>query len=121
MKVTSDGFGGRDDEAHVRIFSFAERRGDADIDGVESTDDGEVGGGAEFAAFYKRREGFVWDVFDVGMTSVELVDLGLLDVDADDFKTRFGEFDGERQTNVAEAENAHFGSFVAYFFLQLGG
>ena len=53
------------------------------------------------------------------MASVELVDFGLLNVDADDLKTGLGEFHGERQTNIAETEDTHFGGFVADFVLQL--
>ena len=63
----------------------------------------------------------VGDVFDVGMAGVELIDFGLLDVDADDIETGFGEFDRERQTDVAEAEDAHAGFFVSDFVLQIGG
>ncbi len=121
MEVTGNGFGRGDDEAHVGIFGFAEGRGNADIDGIESADDGKIGGGAELAGFYERREGFVWHIFYVGMAGVELIDFGLLDVDADDFETGFGEFDGEGKTDVTETEDTNFGGFVANFALQLSG
>ncbi len=121
MEVTGNGFGSGDDEAHVWILGFAKRRRDTDVDGIERANDGKICGGAELAAFDERRKSFVWDVFDVGMASVELIDLGLLDVDADDFEAGFGEFDGERKTDVTEAEDAYFGGFVADFILQLSG
>ena len=67
MHVLRDRIGGGDDEAHVRIFGFAQRRRDANIDGVQFPDDGEVAGGAKLAALDQRPENIVRDVLDVGI------------------------------------------------------
>ena len=48
MEVLGDLLAGGHDVAHVRVFGLAQRRGHADVDGVELGDHGEIRGGAEF-------------------------------------------------------------------------
>ena len=43
MKVLGDFLAGGDDIAHVRVFGFAQRRGDADVDRIQLGYGGEIG------------------------------------------------------------------------------
>lgn len=119
MDVLRNGFSRGDDEAHVGIFGFAEGRGDANVNGVESADHGKIAGCAQFSGFDKWAEHAVRDVFDVRVASVEVVNFGLLNVDADDIESGFGKFDSQRQTNVAQAQDTHAGFFGFYFVLEI--
>jgi hypothetical protein len=68
----------------------------------------EVGGGAEAPG---AGDGGGGDVFDVSLTGVELVDLGGVDVEAEDGVAVLGVAQHQGQTDVAEAEDADLGLF----------
>ncbi len=106
MHVLSDGLGGGNDKAHVRIFCFSQRGWNADVDGVELANDGVVGCGTQLAALHQGLEDVVLDVFDVRLATVEGIYFALLDVNPDYFKTGAGEFDGKRQPNISQPEHA---------------
>src|SRR3982751_6324974 len=92
--------GGGEHEAHVRIFRLAQRGRHEYIDGVEFSNDRVIGSGPQLAAIHKRLEDFIRNIFYVRMAAIELVDLGLLDVDPDHFEARVRELDSQRETNV---------------------
>jgi hypothetical protein len=53
------------------------------------------------------------------MAGVELVYFRLLDINADNLETRFREFNGEWQADIAETQNAHARFFGLYFVLEI--
>jgi len=103
------------DEAEVGDVVFAERRGDADHDGVHIADLLEVGGGGE-ASFLRGLDVLGLDAPDVGLAGVELIDFGAVDVEAGDAEAFSGEEQGERETDVAEADDTDFGLSGLDFF-----
>ena len=71
--------------------------------------DGEVGRGVQPALAHQRPHVGGRDVLDVGLALVQLADAGLVDVDAEDLEPGLGQFDGERQADVAQADDAQPG------------
>ncbi len=61
------------------------------------------------------------EVFDVAVAAVDLVDLDGIGVEADHTEALFGEGEGERQADVAEADDADDGSVIGDFLLELLG
>ena len=55
------------------------------------------------------------DVFDVALPLLELIDLGRVDVETDDVEALFGECEGEREADVAEADDADKGGTIIDF------
>ncbi len=121
MEVLRDLFARRDDVAHVGVFGLAQRRGDADVDGVEVADDREIGRGTQFAAGHQGRERGRRNVADVGIAGVEARDLGLADVDARDVIAGFGIFDRERKSYITKPDDADAGGLRADLFSQRFG
>jgi len=79
--------------------------------------EGVIGGGAE-AGFLCLLDGFGGDADDVGAAGVELGDLGGLHVEAGDAETLFAEEQGEREADVAHADDADAGFAGFHFVLQ---
>lgn len=46
-------------------------------------------------------------------TRAQLADLGLVDIEADDFQARFGEAQSQRQADIAQAQHADHGFAAA--------
>ena len=100
-----------------------ERGGDADDYGVHLGYVGVVGGGAE-AGFLGLLDGFRRDADDVGAAAVELCHFGGLDVEAGDAEAFVAEEEGERETDVAHADDADAGFAGFHFaleFIDTGG
>lgn len=121
MDVLRYGIRRRNHEAHVWVFGFSQRRRHAYIDCVQCPDDREIGGRAQFPALDEGCKRAVGNVFDIGLTGVELVYFGSLNINANNVKPGFCELDCERQANVTETKNPNPGFLVSDFGLQLGG
>ncbi len=93
------------DEAEVGFVILVERSGDADDDGVHRIQAGVVGSGGE-ALLLGSPDFFDGDAVDIGFAPGEDVDFARIDVEAGDFKLLFAEQQGERQSHVAEADDA---------------
>ena len=94
------------DEAEIGFVILVERSGDADDDGVHLNQPGVFGGGGKalrlgFLDFFRA------DAVDVGSTLSEGIDLALINVEAGDGKLLFAEQQGERQSHIAEADDAN--------------
>jgi hypothetical protein len=61
---------------------------------------------------------FVRHVTNVGDAVVQTVDLGLIQIDARHRKPRMGEFDGERQSYITEANDPDFRCLFGEFALE---
>jgi len=105
MDVLRYGIRRRNHEAHVWVFGFSQRRRHAYIDCVQCPDDREIGGRAQFPALDEGCKRAVGNVFDIGLTGVELVYFGSLNINANNVKPGFCELDCERQANVTETKN----------------
>src|ERR1019366_10654481 len=103
MKILGDSVGGRHDVAHVGIFGFAQRRGYADVDGVELTHHGEVGGGIEASVFHQLRDVAAGDILDVGLALHQALNPRLLQVDSRDVETSLGKLHREGQPDVTQS------------------
>jgi hypothetical protein len=93
---------GGDDAAHVRVFGLAQRRADADIDGVEVQQLVEIGAGAEFAGLDQGGQGSIRDIADAGVPGVDTRRLLLVEVDSCDRESRPGELDRQRQAHISQ-------------------
>jgi len=113
--VGREGLDRAGDVAEVGLVVLVEGGGDADDDGVHLGGEGVIGGGAE-AGFLGLLDGFGRDADDVGAAGVELGDLGGLDVEAGDAEALFAEEQGEREADVAHADDADAG-FAGFHFL----
>ena len=101
-----------DDVRDVGVARLPERRRDADRDAVAAGEEAEVGRRRDEALLDERGEPAVGDVLDVGRAGVDAVGDALVHVDAYDLEARLGEDDGEREADVAEADDAHAGRLV---------
>src|SRR5262249_10246189 len=81
----------------------------ADDDGVRLDEHGRVVGRLESAAGVQLRHAVVADVADVAVAFAQLGDLGSVDVEADDRIAAPGEGLGQRQADVAEADDGNAG------------
>ena len=106
--------GGGDDVGDVGVAGLAQRGGDADGDRVALGQDGEVGPGREAVA--ERGQRLVRHVFNVRRTAIDAVDARLVEVDAADPEAGLGEDDGQRQADVAQADDADGGGAVGELF-----
>ena len=105
LEVLGDLLDRRDDVGEVRILRLAQRRRDADVDGVDVRQDREIGGGAEAAGLDHRRDVRRRDVADVGLALRQRVDLARVEVDADDRQPGLGELDRQRETDISEPDD----------------
>ncbi len=118
MEVLGNLLDGGHDEAHVRVFGFAQRRGDTDVDGVEVADDGEIGGRAETLFADELGDFCRGNVLHMRFAAIQAVDFGCQHVDAGNVETGLGELDRQRQADIAQPDDAHAGGFVFNFSLQ---
>ena len=118
VKVFGDLLDGGHDVTHVRVLGFAQRSGDADVNGVEIAHHGEVGSGPEALAGDEIGDFGGGHVLDVRLAAIQPVDLGPQDVDAGNGEAGLGEFHGQRQTYVAETDDADTGGLVLDLLFQ---
>ena len=85
---------------------LAERGRHADDDGVALGEAGEVGRRLDPAVAERLRDPLLADVADVGLAPPQRLGLPRVDVEADDAEARLLEEEGERQADVAEADDA---------------
>ena len=105
-----DGLGRVDDVAQVGLARLGQGRGDADDDGVGLVEAFEPVGGLEAAGHLADDLG--GDVADVALAAAEPFDLGGVDVEAEDGESAVDEGPGQRQPDVAEADDADRGRLV---------
>ena len=98
-----------DHVGHVGVLGLAQRRRHADVDDVDVAKPLRVGGRHELAALDHFREVRRRHVRNVAAARHQFGDLLLIDVVADHRKAGAGEFDRERQADVAEADDAELG------------
>ena len=118
MKVLGDLVGGRHDVAHVGVFGLAQRRGHANIDGVEIADHGKVGGGIEAAVFHQLRDVAAGDILNIRLALHQAVNPRLLQVDAGDVESRLGKLHREGQPDITESHDAHMRGFGLDLFFE---
>ena len=105
-----------DDVGQVRVLRLAERRRHADVDRVERRDDRRVASWRDSrpalrnSATSRRRH-----VRDVRLAAVDGVDLPGVEVDAGGLEAGARELDGERQADIAEADDADVGGAAVSF------
>jgi len=114
LDVGRDGFDGAGDVAEVGLVVFVQRSGDTDDDGVHLGNVGVVGGRAE-AGFPGLLDGLWKYADDVGAAAVELCYFGGFDVEAGDAEAFVAEEEGEREADVAHADDADAG-FAGFHF-----
>ncbi len=105
LQMGRDGVCGIGDEAEIGFVILVKRSGDADDDGVHLSDPGVFGCGRK-ALLLGFSDLFRGDAVDVGFTLSEGIDLALIDVEAGHGELLFAEQQGQRQSNVAEADDA---------------
>ena len=100
MKVLGDLLHRGDDEAHVRVFGLAQRRGNADVDGVEIANHGEIGGSAEALLADQLGDFLGGNILHMRLAAVQACDLRLQDIDSGDGESSFGKLGRQRQADV---------------------
>ncbi len=116
MEILRDFLAGGHDVAHVRIFGLAQRRGHADVDGVEIADGGKIGGGAKFAVRHERLDGRRRNVADIGIARVDSLGFAFAQIDARNVEAGLGVFDGQRQPDIAQSDDANTGGLRMRIF-----
>ena len=117
---------GRDDEAHVRVAGFVERRGHADDRRVTGCECGVVGrrpeGAADRCSFSRGvapgdngRQPFRGDVLHVGFAVVQRCHFAGVHVDPDHREAVFGKGHSQRQSHIAEADDRNYGVVIVDF------
>ena len=82
---------------------------DADDDGVHVGKAGKIGGDGKLVSRPKLADGFGWNMFQVGLSGIDRLDLGRVDVEAGGIETVSDSGNGQRQANVSHADNANVG------------
>ena len=103
LQVRGDRRGGVAQVGEVGLAGARERRRDAEDDRLAVLQVGVVAGGARRSA--GRRQLGVVDVLDVAAARGQVGELGGVGVEADDLVPGLGEGEGERKSDVAEADD----------------
>ena len=111
----------RDHVAQVRREVLVERRRHAEDQGIRLAGAREVGGGIHQAGRHRLGERRAVDVLDVALSLEDAVDLGLVDVIADDLDPLLGVADHEGKADVAQADDADGGGLVLQFLQRVHG
>src|SRR5689334_24894681 len=91
------------DVTQIRIATLIERRRHADDDAVRFSQASEIGSRFELVVANELRKRGRIDVLDVALPSVELVHLGLVDVEPHTTEAGRSEGANKRQTDIPEA------------------
>ncbi len=110
MQKLRDAFDGRRDVRHVGIFRLPQRRRHADVDRVEPGHGAEIGGRAQASRRHELGDFRRLDVGNVGRAAIDRIDLARVEVDAGGVEAGARELDGERQADIAEADDADAGA-----------
>src|SRR5579872_1889775 len=108
LEVRVDREAGVLDVAQVGFAAFVERRRDADDDGVDIFELGEIGGGAEVLAVDVLLNLGLLNVLDVGLARIEHRDLFGIGIESCHFVTGFGETEAEGKADISAADDAYF-------------
>ena len=98
-------FHGRHDMRQVRLAGLAERRRDANGDGVDTDQLGEVGRRGKRTGLHHRADLAVRHVEDVRLAPRDGGRPFTVDVEADDVEARPRERHGQRHADVAESDD----------------
>ena len=93
---------------NIRLAVFVKGRGDADQDGLDFGDAGEVGGGFEETGVACSGNRRCLNVADIGFAGIDGIDLSLVDVKAEDGNIGFREAESKRKAYVTEADDGYF-------------
>jgi len=113
--VLSDLTAGHFDVVHVGFAELVERGGDTDQKGIAFAEAGEIGGGLEVLSGYGLGELQVGDVADIVDPAVDLLHLGGRLLEADDPHLPGREAHRQRQTHIAQADDADEEVVFPYF------
>lgn len=92
-------------EAHVRLTLRSERCGDADEDGVRLRETGKLGRRLQPSRRPGHLQPLPVEVLDVAYAEPKGVDLRRIDVEAENPEALLGEGEGQRQPNIAHADD----------------
>ena len=118
MDVRHDALRGGADVADVRLLMGVERRRHADAHAVALRRVGKVGRGDELSGLNERFEILVDHIADIVLPGVDHVYLFLLHIKAVDLEARLCLLHRERQTDIAETDNAECGFSREQLFLE---
>ena len=111
-KRPSNPLGGIGDVGKVGFLMFPERRRHRDDDDIAIAELGEISRGFEPVALREIHDHLVTKVAEVILFGGDRVDLGLVDIEADDGHATSMEGVGERQPDVSESDHADHGGVV---------
>src|SRR5215469_1916178 len=95
------------DVTKVRFASLIERCGNADQYGVPVAQAGKIRCGRKAMPFYVRANPLTWDVLNVGLSGIQLFNLGWVRIEPQDRVPLICESQGQRQPDVAATDDAH--------------
>jgi hypothetical protein len=107
VQMRCDGTAGFQDVGDVGLAILVQRRGDADDDGIDFLDAGEIGRGLQATGGDFFADGVVGDVFDVGFSPVTSGDLLVVDVEAENGGAGTGELEAQGEADVTEADDGN--------------
>lgn len=108
-EVGEDGVEGASDVGEVWLVMLGKGSGDADDDGVDLVDAGEVAGGLEESTVQLLADGAGIDVLDVGFAFAEGVDFGFIHIEAEGLEAFGSKAEDYGKTDVAEADDSDGG------------
>ena len=112
LEVGSDGQRRFFHIAEVRFATLVERSRNADQNGVHIAQTGEIGRGIEMFWVHVSFDLFRGDMLDVGLSGIQLIDLGLIEVESGDALANVGKPESERKSHVTAADNSDLDSLT---------
>ncbi len=106
VQVRRNAFERLHDVGQVRILGLAQRRRHADVSDIHVREFRAVGRGAKMAGLHDPRQLLLQDVRDVGVARIDRVDFAAIDVETGHVEASEREFHRQRESNVAEADDA---------------
>ena len=96
---------GVEDVGKIGFAVLVEKGWNAEDHGLAFRDRREVGGGLKAATFLEPRHCFGGNVANVGFSFIEFHNLRRIDINAGHLQPGLGELNGQRQADVAKANN----------------
>ena len=118
-EMLGNGDGGIPDVADIRLLVLVQRGGNADSDKVYIPNKTEIGGGRQHSVLYQCLQIGIDHIADIVLSGIDHIHLFPLHIEADGLKAMLRLIHCQRQTDIAQAADAHDQCLILNFLNQL--